>query len=61
MSWLESLKPEEVSASLKNSEILVADDSRLMRVVLKKALLELGFINIAEACYGREAIEKLME
>ena len=61
LSVLESLKPDEVSASLKNSEILVADDSRLMRVVLTKALRELGFTNITEAFNGREAIEKLLE
>jgi class 3 adenylate cyclase len=60
-SGLDSIKPDEVSASLKNSEILVADDSRLMRVVLTNALQELGFTNITEAFHGGEAIEKLLE
>jgi class 3 adenylate cyclase len=57
----ESIKPDEVSASLKDAAILVADDSRLMRIVLKKALQELGFTNISEALDGRDAIRKLSE
>jgi class 3 adenylate cyclase len=57
----ESMKPDEVSASLKDAAILVADDSRLMRIVLKKALQELGFTNISEALDGRDAIRKLSE
>jgi adenylate cyclase len=60
-SSLESIKPDEVSASLSNAEILIVDDSRLMRIVLTKALQELGFTHITEALNGREAIEKLRE
>lgn len=58
---LESIKPDEVFASLKDAEILIVDDSRLMRIVLTKALQELGFTHITEALNGREAIEKLRE
>jgi len=55
------MKPEEVSASLKASEILVVDDSRLMRIVLTKALRDLGFSNISEAVNGRDAINSLLK
>jgi len=58
---LESIRPDEVSNSLSDAEILVVDDSRLMRIVLTKALQELGFTHITEAINGREAIEKLKE
>lgn len=58
---LESIKPDEVSASLKEAAILVVDDSRFMRIVLTKALQELGFTNISEALDGRDAIQKLSE
>jgi len=51
---------QEVHDSLKKSEVLVVDDSRLMRMVLTKALTELGFTNIEEAIHGRDAIEKLL-
>jgi hypothetical protein len=39
---LESLKPDEVSASLSDAEILIVDDSRLMRIILTKALQDPG-------------------
>ena len=55
------MKPEEVSASLKAAEILVVDDSRLMRIVLTKALRDLGFSNISEAVNGRDAITSLLK
>ncbi len=58
---MESIRPDEVSNSLSDAEILVVDDSRLMRIVLTKALQELGFTHITEAINGREAIEKLKE
>ena len=51
---------QQVHDSLKKSEVLVVDDSRLMRMVLTKALKELGFTNIDEAIHGRDAIEKLL-
>lgn len=57
----ESIHVDELSGSLKDSAILVADDSRLMRIVLTKALRELGFTNISEAVDGRDAIKKLSE
>lgn len=57
----ESIHVDELSGSLKDSAILVVDDSRLMRVVLSKALRELGFTNISEAVDGRDAIKKLSE
>ena len=57
----ESIHVDELSGSLKDSAILVVDDSRLMRIVLTKALRELGFTNISEAVDGRDAIKKLSE
>jgi len=57
----ESIHVDEFSGSLKDSAILVVDDSRLMRIVLTKALRELGFTNISEAVDGRDAIKKLSE
>jgi class 3 adenylate cyclase len=57
----ESIQVDELSGSLKDSAILVVDDSRLMRIVLTKALQELGFTNISEAVDGRDAIKKLSE
>lgn len=57
----ESNHVDEFSGSLKDSAILVVDDSRLMRIVLTKALRELGFTNISEAVDGRDAIKKLSE
>jgi class 3 adenylate cyclase len=56
-----SLKPEEVSESLKNAEVLVVDDSRMMRAGLTRSLKQLGFTNISEAFDGRDAITKLHE
>jgi len=58
---LAAIKPEEVADSLKKSEVLVVDDSRLMRMVLTKALQDLGFTNIDTAVDGRDAIRKLLE
>ena len=57
----ESNNVDEFSGSLKDAAILVVDDSRLMRIVLTKALRELGFTNISEAVDGRDAIKKLSE
>ncbi len=57
----ESIHVDELSGSLKDSAILVADDSRLMRIVLTKARRELGVTNISEAVDGRDAIKKLSE
>ena len=60
-SLRESIEQDEISTSLKDSEILVADANDLTRAVLKKSLQELGFTNIMEASNGLEAIEKLSE
>ncbi len=57
---LPKIASQQVHESLKKSEVLVVDDSRLMRMVLTKALKELGFTNIDEAIHGRDAIEKLL-
>jgi class 3 adenylate cyclase len=53
--------PEEVSPSLQKAEILVVDDSRMMRAGLTRSLKQLGFSNISEAVDGRDAITKLHE
>ena len=55
------IKPEEVAESLKKAEVLVVDDSRLMRMVLTRALKDLGFTHVYEAVDGRDAINKLLE
>lgn len=39
---------------------LVVDDSRAMRTILKKILIELGF-EVAEAAHGLEGLERLAE
>jgi class 3 adenylate cyclase len=52
---------EEVSHSLQKAEILVVDDSRMMRAGLTRSLKQLGFSHISEAVDGRDAITKLYE
>lgn len=39
---------------------LIVDDSRAMRIILKKIMTDLGF-TISEASHGREALERLNE
>jgi class 3 adenylate cyclase len=56
-----SENPEEVSQSLQKAEILVVDDSRMMRAGLTRSLKQLGFSHISEAVDGRDAITKLHE
>jgi len=56
-----SVKPEEVSESLKSAEVLVVDDSRMMRAGLTRSLKQLGFTNISEAVDGQDAINKLLD
>lgn len=46
-------------AMLGQAQVLVVDDSRLMRMGLIRALKELGIQSIAEAGNGREALEKI--
>jgi sigma-B regulation protein RsbU (phosphoserine phosphatase) len=49
------------AAMLGQAQVLVVDDSRLMRLGLIRALKELGIQTIAEAGNGREALEKIRE
>jgi sigma-B regulation protein RsbU (phosphoserine phosphatase) len=58
---LGAIKASDVADSLKRAEVLVVDDSRLMRSLLTKSLTELGFTNINQAVDGRDAINKLLE
>jgi len=58
---LVDIKPEEVASSLKEAELLVVDDSRMMRAALTRSLKGLGFTNISEAVHGRDAVNKLLE
>ena len=47
--------------SLKEGGILVVDDSRTMRLVLARALKDLGFQNLTMAVNGREALEMVQK
>ncbi len=58
---VEAILPEQVAATLKKAEVLVVDDSRMMRAALSRSLRELGFTNISEAVDGGDAINKLLE
>jgi len=58
---VEAILPEQVSGTLKKAEVLVVDDSRMMRAALSRSLRELGFTNISEAVDGSDAINKLLE
>ena len=49
-------KTYEVSADSKGS-VLIVDDSRMSRVILKNVLEEAGYSVIAEATNGEEAVE----
>ncbi len=44
---------------LSKAQVLLVDDSRMMRAVLKKALVELGFRNVVEAVDGGDAVAKM--
>ena len=58
---VEVIHPEQVAATLKKAQVLVVDDSRMMRAALSRSLRELGFTNISEAVDGGDAIHKLLE
>jgi len=45
----------------KDIRILVVDDMLTMRKIIKKNLVELGYINIAEGKDGSDALEKVKE
>ncbi|MEI7963419.1 MAG: response regulator, partial [Verrucomicrobiota bacterium] len=55
------LTPINLSKPLTEAEVLVVDDSRMMRMALIRSLKELGFHNISEAGDGKEAIKSLEE
>jgi sigma-B regulation protein RsbU (phosphoserine phosphatase) len=55
------VKPEEVAEIHKKAEVLVVDDSRMMRAGLTRSLKQLGFTNISEAVDGKDAIGKMLE
>jgi len=52
---------EPVSAArwLSEAQVLLVDDSRTMRAVLKKALGQIGFENVVEAFDGADAVAKM--
>ena len=39
--------------------ILVIDDSKTMRTIQKSVLKQLGYIDVAEACDGQDAMKKI--
>jgi class 3 adenylate cyclase len=51
--------PASAGRWLADARVLLVDDSRMMRAVLKKALGEIGFQNVVEAVDGREAVAKM--
>ena len=54
-------EPPRVSEVLKNAAVLLVDDSRTMRAVLKRSLANLGFTNVTEAVDGGDAVGKMHE
>ena len=44
--------PESAGQWLAKAQVLHVDDSRVMRAMLKKALVEIGFENVVEAVDG---------
>lgn len=61
MTPVTELTPVDVSKPLTDAEVLVVDDSRMMRMGLIRSLKELGFHHISEAGDGKEAIKSLEE
>jgi class 3 adenylate cyclase len=49
-----------VSSDFGKAKVLLVDDSRLIRMGLRKSLVEIGLTDITEAGDGREAIETLV-
>ncbi len=56
----EPAEPASADHWLANAQVLLVDDSRVMRAVLKKALGELGFRNVVEAVDGADAVAKML-
>jgi adenylate cyclase len=49
-----------VSSDFQKAKVLLVDDSRLIRMGLRRSLVEIGLSDITEAGDGREAIEMLV-
>ncbi len=56
-----SSRTELTIKPLEESEVLIVDDSRTMRMILVRALHELGFKKITEAADGRQAVDLIKE
>ena len=50
----------KVSSDFAKAKVLLVDDSRLIRMGLRRSLVEIGLTDITEAGDGREAIETLV-
>lgn len=50
----------KVSSDFQKAKVLLVDDSRLIRMGLRRSLVEIGLTDITEASDGREAIETLV-
>jgi class 3 adenylate cyclase len=50
----------KVSSDFQKAKVLLVDDSRLIRMGLRKSLIEIGLTDITEAGDGKEAIETLV-
>jgi adenylate cyclase len=55
----EPAEPASADHWLARAQVLLVDDSRMMRAVLKKALGEIGFRNVVEAVDGADAVAKM--
>ncbi len=53
-------EPASADHWLAKAQVLLVDDSRMMRAVLKKALGEIGFRNVVEAVDGADAVAKML-
>ena len=56
----EPAEPASADHWLARAQVLLVDDSRMMRAVLKKALGEIGFRNVVEAVDGGDAVAKML-
>ena len=56
----EPAEPASADSWLAKAQVLLVDDSRMMRAVLKKALGEIGFQNVVEAVDGKDAVAKML-
>jgi class 3 adenylate cyclase len=56
----EIAEPASADHWLARAQVLLVDDSRMMRAVLKKALGEIGFRNVVEAVDGGDAVAKML-